>query len=115
MKPTIIQVQNEPYLVYERAGCPWKVFVQQDGNEDQYVADFCLDWEGTAIFTLLPSAESGGLFGHGEVILEGRAIIRIDAFFYFSSSEHPVGFRDGPLAMHPLRFNETLPGTFGRK
>jgi hypothetical protein len=54
MQPTSTQMQSDPYLVYERAGCPWKVLVQQDGNEEQYVADFRLDWEGTAIFTLLP-------------------------------------------------------------
>lgn len=53
MQPTITQVQSKPYAVYERTGCPWQVFVQHDGNEDQYVADFPLDWEGTAIFTLL--------------------------------------------------------------
>lgn len=28
--------------------------MQHDGNEGHYVADFRLDWEGTAIFTLLP-------------------------------------------------------------
>ena len=54
MKPTSIQMQSEPYDVIERAGCPWKILVQHDGNEGQYVADFRLDWEGTAIFTLLP-------------------------------------------------------------
>ena len=61
------------------------------------------------------SAESGDLFGHGEVILKGTAIVSIDTLFYFSSREHPVGFRDGPLAMHPLRFNGIEPGAFGRK
>lgn len=59
MKPTITQVQSEPYFVYERAGCPWKIFVQQDGNEDLYAADFRPDWEGTAIFTLLPVETTG--------------------------------------------------------
>ena len=54
MQPTSIQMQSDTYLVYERAGCSWKVCVQHDGNEDQYVAEFRLDWEGTAIFTLLP-------------------------------------------------------------
>src|SRR5690348_728504 len=60
MQPTGTQVQSDLYLVYERAGCPWKVFVQQDGNEDQYVADFRLDWEDTAIFTLLPGQATPG-------------------------------------------------------
>jgi hypothetical protein len=60
MKPTITQVQSDPYVVYERAGCSWKVFVQQDGNEDQYGGDFRLDWEGTAIFTLLPRQATQG-------------------------------------------------------
>ena len=60
MKPTSTQVQSEPYLVYEWAGCPWKVLVQQGDNEDQYVADFRLDWEGTAIFTLLPGQATQG-------------------------------------------------------
>lgn len=59
MQPTSIQRQSEPYAVYERAGCPWQVFVQHDGNEDHYVADFRLDWEGTAIFTLLPAETTG--------------------------------------------------------
>ena len=60
MKPTSTQVQSDPYLVYERAGCPWKILVQQDGNEDHSVADFRLDWEGTAIFTLLPGQATQG-------------------------------------------------------
>ena len=60
MKPTSIQMQSEPYLMFERAGCPWKVFVQQGGDEDHYVADFRLDWEGTAIFTLLPGQVTPG-------------------------------------------------------
>ena len=60
MKPTITRVQSDHYLVYERAGCSWQVFVQQDGNEDHYVADFRLDWEGTAIFTLLPGQATSG-------------------------------------------------------
>lgn len=81
MQPTSIQMQSEPYDVYERADCPWKILVQHDGNEDQYVADFRLDWEGTAIFTLLPGHATQGetpllricLAAHADTA-EGRAL-----------------------------------------
>lgn len=59
MKAAITQIQHEPFLVYACSGCPWQVLIKQDGNQAHYEAAFRLEWDGDALFTLFPRAETG--------------------------------------------------------
>ena len=62
-----------------------------------------------------PSAESSDLFGHDQVRFTLTAIVGIDPCFQFGGTQQPARFRDGPLAMHPFRFNRVEPRTFARQ
>jgi hypothetical protein len=63
----------------------------------------------------LTSAESGNLFGHHQRGFWSAPIIGIDPGFQFCRTQQPIGVRDGPLAMDPLRLDRVEPGAFGRQ
>src|SRR5689334_5747870 len=62
-----------------------------------------------------PSAESSDLFWHNQMLFTRTFIVGIDPCFQFGGTQQLVRFRDGPLAMDPLRFNRVEPRTCARQ